>query len=144
MRSLNLGFGMLMLLCGASVRADPPLLLTTTAFLPPALLEALAKEAMGTAKVQNRVLDQPGWRLRLACDQHPLPPDWIAGSTKQMFSWSCLAAWEHKVQVVTADTWAAESETLITGTTDGDQAAIKTILRQRLYAFLQLKPPEGK
>jgi hypothetical protein len=143
MRSLNLGLGMLMLLWGASVRADPPLLLTTTAFLPPALLEALAKEAMGTAKVQNRVLDQPGWRLRLACDQHPLPPDWMAGAKKALFSWTCLVAWERKVQVVTADTWAVESETLITGTTDGDQTAIKTTLRQRLYDFLQLKPPAG-
>jgi hypothetical protein len=144
MRGLKLGLGILMVLHGAVLRAEPPLLRTTTPFLPSSTLEALAHEAMGTAKVQNRMLDQPGWRLRIACDQTPLPPEWIAGSAKQMFSWSCLVAWEHKLPVVTADTWAAESETLITGSTDGDEAAIKTILRQRLYDFLQLKPPVGK
>jgi len=144
MRGLNLGLGILMVVHGAALRAEPPLLQTTTPFLPLSTLDDLAKEVLGTAKVQNRMLDQPAWRLRLACDQHPLPPDWIAGAKKQMFAWSCLVAWEHRLPVVTAETWTAESETLINGTTDGDQAAIKTILRQRLYDFLQLKPPVAK
>ena len=140
----NLGvviLAMLLTLYPPRLQADPPLIQTTTPFLSQSELEGMVKEVTAMAKTQNRDLEQASWRLRLACGHHALPPNWVAGVNKQMFSWSCLVAWERRLPVVTADTWAADSETLITGSTDGDAAATRESLRQRLYAFLQLKPP---
>ncbi|MDD5297097.1 MAG: hypothetical protein PHU46_09295 [Rhodocyclaceae bacterium] len=141
-RGVALAISALSLFHSPALRAEPPLLQTTTPFLPQSLLEEAVKEVIATGKAEKRDLEQASWRLRLNCDHHALPPNWIAGATKPMFGWSCLVAWEHKLPVVSGDTWAAESETLITGTTDGDPASIN--LKSRLYAFLQLKPPSGK
>ncbi len=123
------------------LRAEPPQLSSSMPFLPQAGLEDVVKEIIATAKLQNRVLDQPGWRLRVSCDHHALPRDWIADTPKAMFAWTCLSAWEKKTLVVSADTWAVQSETLISGRTDGDEAPIRASLRLRLYEFLQLKFP---
>jgi hypothetical protein len=129
------------LLSSAQVLAEPAQLYSTLPFLPQASLEDVVKEIFATAKLQNRILDQAGWRLRVVCDHHALPPDWVAGAAKPMFAWTCLTAWEQKTPVVSSDTWAIQSQTLITGNTDGDEAALRARLRLRLYDFLQLKPP---
>lgn len=142
-RDLGASLALTALLYGAPLRAEPPQLASSMPFLPQAGLEAVVKEIFATAKLQNRVLDQPGWRLRVACDHHALPRDWIAGATKPMFAWTCLSAWEQKTPVVSGDTWAIQSESLITGSTDGDEAPIRTSLRLRLYDFLQLKRPNS-
>ncbi len=129
-------------LAGAPLaHAEAPLLKSSMSFLPLAALEEVVREVATGAKEQNRNLEQSGWRLRIACEQHPLPQDLSGDGTKPVFAWTCETAWETRQG---SKAWALHQETRIAGMTEGDRAALKQALRQGLLNFLEAGPPAAK
>lgn len=116
------------------VRADPPLLESTSPRLTGEVLAEVAKSVL------DQIGDRPGQRLRLSCDDTPMVPGAMAGATKPYFAWSCAVAWEQQTPVVTSRIWASSAFDLLGGATDGDTGALKADLLQKLRGFLNLKP----
>ena len=89
---------------------------------------------------QGKIGDRPGQRLRMDCDDFPLPPNAVPGAVKPLFAWSCATNWEQLTPVVSSLIWAPTAAELLGGTTDGDTALLKAELTEKLRRFLKIKP----
>lgn len=141
MRPMKILVPAALLISAPLLHAEPPLLKSTMSFLPQASLEDVVREVAAGAREQKQNLEQPGWRLRVACEQHPLPQDLSGDGTKPVFAWTCESAWESRQG---SDAWTPQQQTRIAGMTEGDRAALKQALRQGLLKFLEAGPPPAK
>ena len=124
------------IMLAGTVRAEPPQLDSRSPRLPATLLEEVAKAVLE----QGKISDRPGQRLRMDCDDFPLPPNGVPGAPKPLFAWSCSTDWEQLIPVVSSRIWAPTAAELLGGTTDGDAAQLKAELTEKLRRFLKVKP----